>query len=102
MSNLNFQVSGNPESFAVVGSGITDSYQQTSSVITQAASNLVEVGEEITVTALDPNLFGRPFIEWTEGPCTGSTNTSCTFTMTDDIKLNALYEGQDEGTEGGN
>jgi hypothetical protein len=101
MSNLNFQVSGNPESFAVVGSGITDSYQQTSSVITEAASNLVEVGEEITVTALDPNPLGRSFIEWTEGPCAGSTNTSCTFTMTDDIKLNALYE-LNGGTEGGN
>lgn len=45
---------------------------------------------EVTLTA-EAYSPGGSFKEWTQGPCSGSTNLSCTFTMNEDKKVTATF-----------
>lgn len=61
-------------------------------VLSSNASLLLEIGDEITVEAVSNSGFVGNFITWVSGPCQGSSNPTCTFTMTEDIELVAEFE----------
>ena len=54
-------------------------------------SDSFEEGTEVTANVRDTDY---DFVEWGSGPCEGSTDNTCEFTLTDDEELGAVYEGE--------
>ena len=55
-------------------------------------SDSFEEGAEVTATVRDTDY---EFVEWGSGPCEGSTDNYCEFTLTDDEELGAVYEDEE-------
>ena len=51
------------------------------------------VGQGSTVLLVATPDQGNRFLNWTGGPCAGRTTTSCSFTMTANTSVTALFRG---------